>query len=121
MVDDVMDLDDMVIEVPNTLGSNNCHEQSQVNRHDSGFGIPKESQLVTKVCTIEGVQDDPTIGNDPNMITTTPPILRSGIQKDPNPIGTKLYMPKSGVQKAPQASKDTQKIPYPTQVLECHL
>ncbi len=45
----------MVIEVPNTLGSNNYQEQSQTNRHDNGFGIPKESQHVTKVCTIEVV------------------------------------------------------------------
>jgi hypothetical protein len=55
------------------------------------------------------------------MIITTPPILGSGVQREPNPIGTKLSMPKSVVQEAPQASKDTQKIPYPTHVLECHL
>jgi hypothetical protein len=74
-----------------------------------------------KVCIVEVVQDNPTIGNDPNMITIIPPILGGGIQKDPNPIGTKLFMPRSGLQNAPQAPKDTQKIPYPTKVLECHL
>jgi len=53
--DDVMDLNDMIIEVPNTLGSNNCQEQSQVDRYDNGSSIPKESQPTTKVCTIEVV------------------------------------------------------------------
>ncbi len=45
----------MVIEVPNTLGSNNCQEQSQIDRHDNCFGIPKESQPMTKVCIVEVV------------------------------------------------------------------
>jgi len=69
----------MIIEVRNTLGSKNCQEQSQVDCHDNGSSILEESQPTTKVCTIEVVQDNPTIGNDPNMITQTPPIPRSGV------------------------------------------
>jgi hypothetical protein len=53
--DDVMDLDDMVIEVPNTLGSKGCHEQSQVDYRDSGSSILKESQPTTEVCIVEVV------------------------------------------------------------------
>ncbi len=81
--DDVMDLDDMVIEVPNTLGSKGWQEQSQVDCHDNGSSILEESQLAIEVCIVEVVQGKPIVGNGPNMITTTPPIPRSGVQEVP--------------------------------------
>jgi hypothetical protein len=38
---DVIDLDDMVNEVPNILGSKGCKEESQVDFLDNGLGNPK--------------------------------------------------------------------------------
>ncbi len=95
--DDVMDLDDMAIEVPNTLGSKGCQEQSQVDYHDNGFAILEESQLAIEVCIVEVVKDNPIVRNDPNMIITTPPIPRSGVQEVPQALKghTEDFLPNS--------------------------
>jgi hypothetical protein len=77
---DVIDLDDMVNEVPNKLGLKDYKEQSQVNFLDSGSSNPEESQPISEICTsVDVVQDNPIVGNDANTIATTPPILGNGV------------------------------------------
>ncbi len=102
----MIDLDDMVNEIPNILGSKGCKEQSQVDFFDSGSSSLEESQLATNICIgVNVVQDNPIVGNDDNTIATTPPILGSGVQSDPNPIGTKLSTLGNGVLEVLPASK----------------
>jgi len=45
---DVIDLDDMVNEVPNILGSEGCKEESQVDFLDGGLGIQNNHNLQWK-------------------------------------------------------------------------
>jgi hypothetical protein len=61
------------MEVPSILVSMACEKQFQTD------GILKESQPTTKVCTIDIVEDDPIVGNNPNTIGTMLFILGSGI------------------------------------------
>jgi hypothetical protein len=77
---DVIDLDDMVNEVPNKLGLEGYKEQSQVNFLDNGSSNPEESQPIMEICTsVDVVQDIPIVGNDTNTIATIPPIFGNGI------------------------------------------
>jgi hypothetical protein len=61
-LDDVMDFDDIVhMDVPNMLDSMGVGELFQVDFHDNGYVILKESQTTTKVITID-IQNNPIMG-----------------------------------------------------------
>ncbi len=90
-LDVVMDFDDIVhMDIPNMLDSVGVGEQVQVDFHDNGFVIPKESQAIIKVIEI-GIQDNPIVGIDSKTIGPRLFTIGSGVQSSPNTIGITIY------------------------------